>query len=185
MTRLFCIISVVLLLLSGCGTKRIPFPEAELAGIQIAGDISLNGEFFLIDQLEEKQVGSEQEITLEPVSTYSDQWYQVHYLGNCSIQKADPRYEQYVLRTKADKEGKFSFKGVGPGEYYLTGILPWRAQDCSANWVNTKVPVSIKVNIKNNDTVRKIDLTKPYESPPIVCDVYTQGDWENEDPTKL
>ena len=125
------------------------------------------------------------EVTLEPVSSYSDQWQQVKYLGNRSIKKADPRYENYVFQAKTDKEGKFSFSGIGSGEYYLTGIVPWRAQDCSANWVITKIMVSKKITLSSIDNNSTITLTKPFESPTEICDVYNQGDWEDEDPTKL
>ncbi|MBU0480278.1 MAG: carboxypeptidase-like regulatory domain-containing protein [Proteobacteria bacterium] len=177
MTRITWII-LLLFILTGCATQRIPFPETELSRITIKGDHTIQGEIFLIDQFEEKQVGIEQEVTLEPVSSYSDQWYTVSYLGNRSIKKADPRYEQYVARTQSDKEGKFSITGVAPGEYYLTGTVGWHAVNCSSEVVVTNVPISNKLTVDNTNRILEVKLTKPYNSPTLICDLYNQGDWD-------
>lgn len=176
------IIAVLLvLLLAGCATQRIPFPEAELAALALAGDKSIKGRVFLIDQLEEEQVGAGSEVTLEPLTSYCEQWYEVSYLGNRSIKSPDPRYDKYVMRTIADGEGRFSLPGLAPGKYLLTAPLMWEAITCSANKVKTKVMISKKISIKEDDTVLEIPLTKEFESPTMICDLYTQGAWEKED----
>lgn len=168
----------VVLLLAGCATQRISFPEAEYVGLHLSGDKSLKGSVFLIDQLEEKQIGAGSEVTLEPVTSYSDQWFEVCYLQDKSIRKPDQRYNRYVMRTVADDEGGFLFSGVAPGEYLLTGHQFWSAVNCSAKVMKTEVLVSMKIVIKEDTTVLEIPLTKDYESPVIICDLYTQGDWE-------
>lgn len=179
MTRFACLLSL-LFILTACATPRIPFPESELASLNVKGDITVKGEIFLINQFEEKQVGSEREVTLEPVCSYSNQWREINYLGNRSIEKADPRYEEYVLRTKTDSEGKFTISGVAPGEYHLTGIVGWRALNCSATWVVTPVTVSNMISISGSNRILEVQLTKPYTSPTVICDLYNQGDWEKE-----
>lgn len=175
------IIAVFLLFfLPGCATQRIPFPEAELSGLNLSGDKTVKGRVFLIDQLEEKQVGIGSEVTLEPLTAYSEQWYKVSYLQNKSIKKSDPRYEKYVQRTKTDSDGDFLFTGVAPGAYLLTAPLLWKALNCSAIEVKTEVMISLKVNVKDNDSILDIPLTKEYQSPAVVCDLYNQGSWEKE-----
>jgi hypothetical protein len=169
-----------LLLLVGCATQRIPFPAAELSALHLAGDKAVKGTVFLVDQLEERQVGADSEVTLEPVCSYSEHWYEVAYLGNRSLGKPDPRYEKYVRRTTADAAGQFSFTGVAPGAYLLTAPLFWAATTCSGNVAKTKVMIARKITIKADDPVVEIPLTKKYVSSIVVCDLYNQGAWEKE-----
>ncbi len=180
MHRSLILISLIILL-SACAAPRIPFPESELAAIKLKGDKTLKGKVFLIDQLEEEQIGADFEVTLEPVSSYSDQWYEVVYLNEKSLKKADPRYENYVMKAVADKEGMYALKDVAPGNYYLTTPFMWSGITCSANIVKTKVWISKKISVKPGDTALDVPLTKEYTSPTIVCDLYNQSTWEKEE----
>ena len=171
---------LIIFLLSGCATQRIPFPEAEYAGLNLSGDKTVKGKIFLVDQLREEQFGSGSEVTLEPITSYSEQWYEVSYLKNKSIKKPDPNYQKYVMRTTADKNGRYSFPGVAPGKYLLTAPLFWKAIDCAANVQKTKIMISLKINVEEGGSVVIIPLTKEYQSPAVVCDLYTQGAWEKE-----
>jgi|GEM_PF-5180612 len=168
----------MILLLFGCAVQRIPFPETEYAGLELSGDKTLTGTIFLIDQLEEKQVGAGSVVTLEPITSYSNHWYEMSYQRNKAIEEADPRYEKYIRKTTADPEGRFTFTDVGPGEYFLHGPVYWEATTCSANVVKTKVMICKKISVGADDAVVDIDLTKEYKSPTLTCDLYTQGAWE-------
>jgi len=170
------------ILFTGCATSRVPFPAAELAGLPLKGDNTVTGRVFLIDQLEEEQIGAGLEVTLEPVSSYSDQWYEVAYLANRSLRKADPRYANYVLRVEADEQGIYKFNNVAPGDYYLSTPFLWAAITCSANIAKTEVMISKKISIKESDSALEIPLTKEYTSPMLICDLYNQGSWEKETP---
>jgi len=166
------------LLLTGCAVKRIPFNESDFTGLQIKGDKTVSGQLFLVDQLEEKQVAGKAEVTLQPVTPYSNQWYEVTYLGTHSIEKADSRYNEYVRRTLTNPEGSFTINDVGPGDYYLSGVVHWKAATCSGNVVQTKIPVCLKVNVAENDTTVNVPLTKEFVSPTEICDLYNQGSWQ-------
>jgi hypothetical protein len=168
------------MLLTGCATPRVPFPESELTGVQLKGDKTVKGRVFLIDQLEEEQIGAGNEVTLEPVSSYSDQWYEVTCLNNRSLKKVDPRYEKYVKRVTADAEGKYVLKDIAPGKYYLSSPFYWEALDCSAKLLKTKVLISKKIIIKSDNSIVEIPLTKEFISPMVICDIYTQGKWEQD-----
>ncbi len=65
------------------------------------------------------------EVFLNPVTSYSKQWYHESYLRNAPMAEADLRLSDYVVSTQADAEGKFEFKNVPAGEYYLTTTLVW------------------------------------------------------------
>jgi hypothetical protein len=168
------------MLFAGCATPRIPFPETEFVGIDLSGDKIITGKVFLVDQLEEKQIGSGFEVILEPVSSYSDQWYNIVYTAEKELKKADPRYEKYVKRVTADAEGKYVLKDIAPGKYYLTSPFYWEAIDCAANLLKTKVLISKKITVTETDNDPEIPLTKEFISPTVICDIYTQGKWEQE-----
>lgn len=167
-----------LLLLAGCATKRMPFNENTFATLVLEGDKSISGQLFLVDQLEERQVGAKTEVTLEPVTPYSNEWYEVSYLGNRSLQKADARYSRYQRRAQTNEEGSFTFTNVAPGDYYLSGTINWKAATCSGNIVQKKVPVCLQVTIAEADTTVEVPLTKEFISPTEICGLYNQSDWE-------
>ncbi len=172
---------LIVFLVAGCAAQRMPFPEREYADLDPRGDKTVKGTLFLVDQFEERQVGDGSEVTLEPLTSYSEQWYEVCYLRGKTIQKPDPRYSEYVMRTEADEKGNFSFRNVGVGEYLLTGPVYWTAVTCSATKVDTKVMICKKINVDENDSVVEVPLTREYESPMVICDLYNQGDWEKQD----
>jgi hypothetical protein len=177
--RSLLLISAVLTL-AGCATQRIPFNESEYTVIPRSGDKIVTGKIFLIDQMKQTQVGAGCEVSLEPVTSYSNQWFEVSYAGNRSLAPPDRRYGQYVQRTKADKAGNFTFEKIAPGEYYLSGLVKWRAATCSGNVVSKKIPVSQKISVGAGDPKTEILLTKPFVSPSEVCNLYNQSDWTKE-----
>jgi len=68
-------------------------------------------------------------VRLHPVSLYSDQWFEL--ASNEKVYKAayDHRVEDYVFMTIADDDGRFTFKDVPAGEYYLTAEVFWFTPD--------------------------------------------------------
>lgn len=178
-SRSFLLLTAVLLL-TGCAVQRIPFNEAEYAALPKTGDKVVSGAVFLVDQLEEKQVGAQSEITLEPVTSYSTQWFEASYLGNRTLAAPDQRYNQYVRKTKADQEGNFTFEQVAPGEYYLSGLVKWKAATCSGNVVSKKIPIAQKLSVAEGDSRIETPLTKPFVSPNEICNLYNQADWSKE-----
>lgn len=177
--RLLLLFSSVLIL-AGCAIQRIPFNESEYTISPNSGDKIVTGKMFLIDQLGQTQFGSNCEVILEPATSYSNQWFEVSYLNNLSLTAPDPRYVRYVQKTKADKNGVFTFEKVAPGEYYLSGMLKWRAATCSGNMVYKAIPISQRISVASGDTKIEAILTKPFTSPSDICNTYNQGDWVKE-----
>ena len=173
---------LIVLLLTGCGgMQRVVFPESELAALKLQGETVISGKVFLIDQFEEEQFGEETSVYLEPVTSYSKQWYEIKYQQNKSLAEADPRYEKYLKRVTSDKEGKFSLSGVAPGEYLLNGSVFWKAITCSGNVAKSEILVSKRVTVKDGDKKLEIPLTRKYDSPIIACDLYNQSEWNKDD----
>jgi hypothetical protein len=168
------------LLLAGCATQRIPFNESEYTVRPDSGDKVVSGKVFLTDQLDDTQVGGGSEVILEPLTSYSNQWFEVSYLNNRSLAAPDRRYFQYILKTKADKEGNFTFEKVAPGEYLLSSLVKWKAATCSGNVVSKKIPIAQKISVAADATRVDGTLTKPFISPSQICNLYNQADWTKE-----
>ncbi|MCP6769344.1 carboxypeptidase-like regulatory domain-containing protein, partial [Klebsiella pneumoniae] len=64
--------------------------------------------------------GAGSEIILNPVTSLSLQWYDEARRGNL-MSEPDPRYVAAGRTTKADAEGRFEFRNVPPGEYFVNG----------------------------------------------------------------
>jgi hypothetical protein len=179
--RSLALISVAFLMTACGGIQRVPFPESELAALDLQGDTVITGKVFLIDQFEEEQIAEETTVVLEPVSSYSSQWYEVAYLKDRALAKADPRYEKYLKKASTDKVGQFSLSGIAPGEYLLNSSVFWKAITCSGNVAKTEVLVSKRVSIKGDEKELEISLTREFESPVEICNLYNQSDWNKDD----
>ena len=59
-------------------------------------------------------------VRLHPVSLYSDQWFELASNEKVYTAAYDHRVEDYVFMTIVDDDGRFTFKDVPAGEYYLT-----------------------------------------------------------------
>jgi len=53
--------------------------------------------------------GKNTRLYLNPVTSYSKQWYQESYISGKKLSKADPRLYNYLRFTASDSNGKFSF----------------------------------------------------------------------------
>lgn len=177
--RALLLFSAALILVS-CATQRIPFNESEYVGSPNSGETIVTGKIFLTDQLKQTQVGSGCEVRLEPVTSYSNQWFEVSYRNNRPLAAADPRYGKYVLTSTADNKGNFTFEKVAAGEYYLSGLVKWRAATCSGNVVYSMIPVCQKISVATGEKKIETILTKPFTSPSEICKIYNQGDWTRE-----
>lgn len=122
-------------LLAGCvATPQIQstFNPAEAAFIHKQGRGSISGQAFLRrnDGMVVYAAGSE--VSLVPRTTYSTERIRAMYGGakiaplyGGSIPEP-PGYAEYMKVTKADGEGRFSFKGLPDGEYYVVTNVNWR-----------------------------------------------------------
>jgi hypothetical protein len=128
MKKLVVITLVTIGLFSGCSkVQRIPFPVEEyekLPKIE-SGTAIVKGQAFLRTMIGEVRYAAGSEVMLNPITSYSRQWYTESYLPSRLIADADPRLWDYVVHTQADAEGRFEFRNVPAGEYYAVTKLIW------------------------------------------------------------
>jgi hypothetical protein len=109
--------------------ERIDFPVEEYKHIRKVGSSTVTGRVYLENSYtSEKVMGKKVKLYLNPVTSYSEQWYQESYLGGYKLSKSDPRLFNYLKFTMSGTDGKFDFFGVPKGEYYLVGTMKCGAE---------------------------------------------------------
>lgn len=133
--RLFGIFLIVLLgACSSTGTLTTAFDADAAAFINRSGNADVSGQAFLRRNDGIVVYGAGSEVTLIPKTAYSDERIQQiygsgkqSYLGR-RFTNDDPNYYTYTRTAIADGEGRFTFKNVANGDYYLVTSVTWLVQ---------------------------------------------------------
>lgn len=139
---------------------RIPFPVQEYRRLATIGKGTIKGAIYLKDMYGERIPGSGTRLYLNPVTSYSKQWYEESYLGGAKMEKADSRLFNYLRFTAADNEGNFAFYGVPSGRYYLIGTVKC-GNECGYD-TPKNIRIATTVSVVGNQVVQK-DLAKSVE----------------------
>jgi hypothetical protein len=100
--------------------------------------------------------GQKLKLWLNPVTSYSRQWYEESYLGGYKLSKTDKRLYNYLKFTYSDNSGKFNFFGVPNGDYYLTATMSC-GQECG---YGQKKSIRLVREISVGRGVTTVDLMK-------------------------
>ena len=103
--------------------KRIKFPTSEYNKLMRFGKGTVKGKIYLKDDYGQPILGKGTRLYLNPITSYSKQWYKKSYLGGRKMYKADNRLYNYLRFTASNGEGEFAFYGVPNGDYYLIGTV--------------------------------------------------------------
>ena len=131
--RLFTTLSLAALLV-GCAVpfqnpqapaRRMPFPEAEYLALPKTGTATVRGQAFLTTKGGDVKVAAGKRVLLNPVTSYSLEWYERSYVPRRRIEEADPKLEAYIRTQIADGNGRFVFKNVPTGEYFIITTITW------------------------------------------------------------
>ncbi len=137
--------------------ERIDFPVDEYKRIRKIGRSTVTGTVYLENSYTaDKVMGQKVKLYLNPVTSYSDQWYQESYLGGYKMSKSDPRLYNYLKFTMSNADGKFNFFGVPVGQYYLVGTMTC-ASECGFSGSET-VRLVKEVSVGRGTT--RVDLMK-------------------------
>lgn len=139
---------------------RIAFPESEYYRLARTGKGTVKGTIYVKDYYDKRVLGASTRLYLNPITSYSEQWYQESYLGGYKMQEADPRLFNYLKFTASDKNGKFAFYGVPSGSYYLIGTVKC-GEECGYESMKN-IRITTKVSVRGNQIVEQ-DLTRTVE----------------------
>lgn len=140
--------------------ERINFPADEYNHLAKRGKGTVKGLIYLKDAYGRAIFGKSTRLYLNPITSYSKQWYNESYIGGYKMQKADDRLFNYLRFTASDDEGRFAFYGVPTGKYYLIGTVKC-ASECGYE-IPKNVRIATEVSISGNQVITK-SLTRLVE----------------------
>ncbi len=133
---------------------RIPFPKEEYAKLPTSGTGAVTGRAFLKRGGDILAAAGER-VLLNPVTTYSNQWYSLSYIGHNQLEPPDPRINKYIRSTTADPQGKFTFRNVPPGDYYIITVISWQLPAASKEAAASQgARLCKKITVKNGEEIK-------------------------------
>jgi hypothetical protein len=133
--------------------ERVRFPIEEYKGLSTVGNGTVKGSIYLKNAYDKRVIGSNTRLYLNPVTSYSKQWYHESYLGGHKMEKADNRLFNYLRFTSANSQGQYSFYGVPEGRYYLIGTVKCAAQ-CGYSSPKS-IRIASEVSIRGNQVIQR------------------------------
>ena len=138
--------------------QRMAFPVEEYSHISKRGYSTVSGSIYVENSNSgEKIMGQKVKLWLNPVTSYSNQWYQQDYLGGYKLSKIDKRIFNYMKLEYSKSNGSFRFSGVPRGDYYLVGSVNC-TEACGLSAKDTKVRLVKRISVGSG--VTHIDLMK-------------------------
>jgi hypothetical protein len=158
---LFLLMAFSVVLLSGCvpaqlqkREARIPFNEDEYKQLPKVGTAVVRGQAFLKTRGGDVKTAAGSEVVLNPVTSYSLDWYGRGYLQGVRLEPSDTRLAAYMKTQTADGSGRFTFKNVPPGEYFVTTTVTWEVPDSSGYGMNTQGgSVTKRIKVADGDDI--------------------------------
>ena len=132
--------------------ERVPFPISEYKALPRQGKGSIRGSIYVKNGNGKKVFGKSTRLYLNPVTSYSTQWYEESYISGYKLQKEDGRLYNYLRITASDSEGKFAFHGVPSGHYYISGTVKC-ASECGYDHLKS-IRIAGKLSISGNQVIQ-------------------------------
>jgi len=151
------ILLIACLVSTSCATslveRQAQFVESEYAPYAGEGTARICGVAYIKTQRGEFKYGAGNETYLNPVTSYSTEWYTESVIGGRSLTKANPKVLAYNRATRADSDGRFCFKNIPAGDYYLTCPVEWVY---GANSATMGGMAYAQVTVKDGETVNAV-----------------------------
>jgi hypothetical protein len=126
--------------LSACVERKpatVAFSVEEAAFIKKAGTTTITGHAFRTKPSGAVVNAAGEVVRLIPATAYARERFENLYGKRKYVphrayprdDNADPAYGEYTRTTKAESNGRFIFRNVAPGAYYLTTQIIWGDED--------------------------------------------------------
>lgn len=167
--KLLMITVAIATLLMGCTAAtqvptdpiaRPPFPEHEYAVLEATGTAIVTGQAFLKTVGGDVKTAAGESVYLNPVTSYSTYAYTASDASQRPMAPPDPRLLQYMKSVTADASGRFTFKNVPPGEYYVVTQVTWQAPTGYQGGLRTQGGVLRKRVTAKNSEATEVILTR-------------------------
>lgn len=135
--------------------RQAQFIEAEYAFAAGKGTGRLTGQAFTKTRGGDVKFAAGNPVYLNPVTSYSTEWFELNIKQGIMLTPPDPRNEKYRRTTTADGSGNFEFEGLPAGDYYVASGIFWEVPGPNG-LSRTGSSVGEKVTIKDGETTKVI-----------------------------
>jgi hypothetical protein len=119
----------LLTLVTGCAHATGPaaresaFNEQEYAQYAYAGTGTITGQVVVRGEGGRTEPAHGSQVSLNPVTSYSTEWWNRTVVGGLNLRSADEREQKYLRTTTTDTAGRFAFSDLPRGEYFVVAAL--------------------------------------------------------------
>ena len=103
--------------------RKAVFNQAQYDAYNEKGKARINGRLCIKGIDGRKKCPANQLVVVNPVTDYSTEWYQRHWIKNENLTAPDPRALKYSKTVKTDKGGWFTIVDLPSGEYYVGAVV--------------------------------------------------------------
>jgi hypothetical protein len=108
---------------TGPAARESAFNEQEYARYAYAGTGTITGQVVVRGERGQTVPAEGSQVSLNPVTSYSTEWWNRTVVGGLNLRSADEREQKYLRTTTTDAEGRFLFSDLPRGEYFVVAAL--------------------------------------------------------------
>ena len=101
------------------------FPEGQYQSLEKNGKTEITGQAFLKTRGGDVKYAAGNKVFLEPATPFAKDYYKNQPHSPYPLTADNPRAAAYSRVTTADAQGKFAFKGIPPGDYFIVTSVTW------------------------------------------------------------
>ena len=139
--------------------KRKPYNPVEYQYIKTLGTSTIRGQIFIPQRDGTTRPGSGNVITLNPATSYSEEFYIKTVQNGIPIEEPDLRVLKYIRKTVADDAGKFVFKNIAKGKYYIYSPIVYEIPNPNGGYKKMDAYVYKTLNIGKGEE-EEVKLTR-------------------------
>jgi hypothetical protein len=136
-------------------SRHAPIIDSEYEGYDQSGTSTIVGQAFLKTRGGDVKYGAGNVVNLNPVTTYSQEWFEVNIVQGFPIEPPDQRVAKYHKTVVADGNGRFKFSEIPAGDYYITCTITWEAPSPYGP-AQTGGTAYSKVTVKHHETIETV-----------------------------
>lgn len=136
--------------------RKAQFNEAEYEHYATAGKAVIAGKacFTLADGAEKCFAGVD--VFINPVTTYSTEWYERGWAGREFLANPDVRAVKYNKKVRTDKDGSYRFENLPAGSYYVGAVVCEPAAKDAKECQITRYAAKVKMKNSVKPTLLKV-----------------------------
>ena len=152
---------------TGPAARQAAFNEQEYAQYAYAGTGTIGGQVMVRAEGGQTRPAEGSQVSLNPVTSYSTEWWNRTVVGGLNLRSADEREQKYLRTALTDAQGRFVFSDLPRGEYFVVAALNTTAASTgtsgpSSSLVGQRVHLTEggKVDLVLNDVHRTVAFAR-------------------------